>query len=714
MSLHEEIGALLAEVRESAKMTQGEIAKGLGVHQSRVSRMESGEGATNRDEYTAYLDLIPSDEAKRLKRILAVEWKHLPQPHLRHPDLNTLIEAEKALKRLYAFKSGDTVPQVLVGQAEMLFRRLLEFGEFLLDLHHSIAYVGDIGVGKTTAACRQAGLVISPTTAADLKGVILDTGGGRVTLCDVCVQGGTRFSIKIDPLPDEEVYRLVAEFCRSLQESGDGTTTSKQTDFKLPEETERALRNMAGLMRTRRRADIKAPPVDPAVELAKTFGTPDEFRAEVSSRLTLWRRTRRTIEFEGADELAGRHWLKDTFAAINNGRHPEFSMPGQITVTVPFPPYPGTAFALELVDTRGVDGSAIRPDIVAQLKDRRTVTVLCSKFNSAPDVSLHHLLKHITETEVDPTLNSRVVVLVLARSGEALAMRDDSGAAAQDILEGYDIKRNHVEDALSKLGLDGIDVHLFDSSSDDPEELTRFLIRKVEVLRKVQADGVDAVVSAVDQMLENVQRAQALAALEVINNELKIFANRHKALKDKRKPVHSRLIAAINDRHPRTVWAVTRRNGEFWNFNIYQHLGDGAAAEAKRRSALAVEGLREIIRNKLVDSSLATSHSFLKQLLDDAGTWEADFVKAARHHAVEVYRPNLSSAGALWSECEDKYGHRRDYRAEVAKEIENWFDENDNLDDKLEQLIQRAWRISFIHPLRKAAGEILMELPEAA
>ena len=43
---------------------------------------------------------------------------------------------------------------VLAGQAELLFRRLVEFGEFLLSLDHKIAYIGDIGVGKTTAVCR--------------------------------------------------------------------------------------------------------------------------------------------------------------------------------------------------------------------------------------------------------------------------------------------------------------------------------------------------------------------------------------------------------------------------------------------------------------------------------------------------------------------------------------------------------------------------------
>src|SRR5262249_42985473 len=150
-------------------------------------------------------------------------------------------------------------------------------------------------------------------------------------------------------------------------------------DFKLPEEVERALRNMCGLPRPPRKKGAAA--IDPAADLVKSFKTAEEFRAQVASRLALWRRTKRLAEFEGSDDSSGRAWLKDTFTRINNGRHDEFTLPGRITVTVPFDPVPGTPFEITLIDTRGVDGSAIRPDIIGQFRDQRTLLVLCSKFN---------------------------------------------------------------------------------------------------------------------------------------------------------------------------------------------------------------------------------------------------------------------------------------------------------------------------------------------
>jgi transcriptional regulator with XRE-family HTH domain len=703
MSLHEQTGSLLTECREAAKLTQKQVAERLGQHQSYVSRLESGEAEPSTSDYAAFLKAVGTAQARKLRAVLEARWTHLPPPPLRHPDFEALMEIEGALDRLHAFNSGPSVPHVLAGQAELLFRRLYEFGEFLLNLDHQIVYVGEIGVGKTTAACRQAGLITNPATPNDLKRMMLDTGGGRTTLCDVNVQGGERFSLEVEPLPDEEVYRLVEEFCRSVMGRGESDQpTSTSADFKLPEEVERALRIMANLPRPPRRKTGAQEP-DPASELALGRELAD-FKAEVASRLTLWRRTRRLIDFEGADQLAGRQWLRETFTAINNGRHSDFSLPGKITVTVPFTPVAGTAFNVTVVDTRGVDGSAVRPDILKQLKNRRALIVLCSKWGSAPDPSLQDLLKHVIETEVDPALMSRVAILVLARSGDALAMRHDSGESAQEASEGYEIKRGHVDDALHRINMNGIAIEVFDAANDVAAELTNFLINKIGELRVAQIGHAKATISAIDQMLDNVEKAQALATLEAVNEELRIFSQRHANLTANLRPVQNRLLNAVRALHARTVWASTRRGGEFWNFDVYQHLGDGAAAEAKRVCGPVVNGLREIIKNKLVDSRFETAHGFLGQLLDDVRAWESDFVTAARHHALAVYKPRLSTARALWTKTEDKYGQGLNYREEVAVDLEAWFEENEELQEELQRFIRRAWRTSVLKPLRNASG----------
>ena len=272
--------------------------------------------------------------------------------------------------------------------------------------------------------------------------------------------------------------------------------------------------------------------------------------------------------------------MKETFTAINNGRHSDFSLPAKITITVPFSLFSGTPFDITLIDTRGIDGSAIRPDLTSHLKNPRVVTVLCSKWGSAPDTSLQDFLKHMIETEVDPTLFSRVSVLVLARVGDGLSMRYESGESVEDPIQGYEIKRGHVEDALERLDMKGIDLTVFDATYDDPSDLTEFLVSKVVALRAARCDSARATIRTVDEMLRNVKEAEALATLDNINRELHIFVNRHKSMTREARPTSQRLLRAIRVLHPRSVWAATRRAGSYWNFDVYQYLGDGASADA--------------------------------------------------------------------------------------------------------------------------------------
>src|SRR5437667_7493449 len=100
MSLHVEIGSLLSQVRKASGLTQEEVAGRLGFHQSRVSRLETGELEPVTDDYVAYLKAVGTDQARTLRAAIEASWKHLPRPPLRHPDLATLMAAEAALVRL--------------------------------------------------------------------------------------------------------------------------------------------------------------------------------------------------------------------------------------------------------------------------------------------------------------------------------------------------------------------------------------------------------------------------------------------------------------------------------------------------------------------------------------------------------------------------------------------------------------------------------------
>ena len=113
-----------------------------------------------------------------------------------------------------------------------------------------------------------------------------------------------------------------------------------------------------------------------------------------------------------------------------------------------------------------------------------------------------------------------------------------------------------------------------------------------------------------------------------------------------------------------------------------------------------------IIESDLDNPELASARGFITQVRANAARWEADFVNAARHHAIAVYSQPLGRAQSVWDECERDYGlGRGGYREGVAEILRNWFEENVELREELERRVARAWETSFIVPLKQAAGQ---------
>src|SRR6266516_7940686 len=181
--------------------------------------------------------------------------------------------------------------------------------EFLTRQDHQIAFVGSIGVGKTTALSLAAGLTVSdPSTTLQNK-VVLETGSGRTTIGEVRVKSGPKWGLIVEPYSDLEIYQLVGDLCESLKEV---KTDSTQDRKEIPKELERALRNMAEWPSTSRKAaDGSRVREDGAAELAQTASL-EELRSAFASRLKLWSRQTREI-WAATEETAPQRWLRDTF-----------------------------------------------------------------------------------------------------------------------------------------------------------------------------------------------------------------------------------------------------------------------------------------------------------------------------------------------------------------------------------------------------------------
>src|SRR5579859_894167 len=391
-----EVGRVLERLRIETGRKQSEIAETLGLHPSRISRLETGAVQPTSEEVDRYLDAIGTDSAKLYREILAESWTEIGRPDPWHPNARELIDTAALLRRLDdELLADEMLPQSLSGQAQFLRGRLLGSTSYLASLAHSLALLGKIGDGKTTAGSFLTGLTRpSKKQPRDLRDeCLLATQRSRTTLCPVVIKGepaekgafSIRFRIAIEPVPNEEIYRLVREFATDLWDRRSGTKQSAEESRGLTTEVERAIRNMAGLKTQEAklaggRSEIRRE----EDELARNAGSIEELQSLIAERLRLFRRTERELVWTRANETDGRDWLKRIFAAINLGNVATVSLPARVTLTVPFTITSGSPFEIEVVDTKGIDGTATRPDIQATLDDPRCVPVLCTTLGDAP------------------------------------------------------------------------------------------------------------------------------------------------------------------------------------------------------------------------------------------------------------------------------------------------------------------------------------------
>ena len=118
--------------------------------------------------------------------------------------------------QIAALESELADNQPLLNQLKLLKTNLQSSREYLASTDHPIAFIGSIGVGKTTAICKLLGLV-------DEKGEsILSTSSGRTTLCEVEVRRGPHTRILITPCSSDEISSFLGDFADVIEMRNQG------------------------------------------------------------------------------------------------------------------------------------------------------------------------------------------------------------------------------------------------------------------------------------------------------------------------------------------------------------------------------------------------------------------------------------------------------------------------------------------------------------
>jgi hypothetical protein len=430
--------------------------------------------------------------------------------------------------------------------------------------------------------------------------------------------------------------------------------------------------------------------VDPAKNLAAELGSARELTVEILSRMDLPRRDRRESWYEAASNKGPLEWLKDTFERINNGRHPDFTLPAHVDLIVPTLMETGL-LTVSMVDTRGIDRVTARADLEEHLLDTHTVSILCSGFNDAPAQPVQHLLERARDIG-NPLIDSHSSVLVLARPGEALAVKDEAGIRAESDDEGYELKAEQVVTALTPFGLQRLPVEFFNSFADDPRRLRGLIVDRVESTRERFRQDLQTIVESARDLLANVEMQQVLEVQRDASRHVATWLRNHVDPPQAPGHVHDTLINEIRSAHVSTLNAAVRREGEWYSLSYSHQLGFGA----RRMGVVALRDWRTEFRG--ICSNLVETHPEATELLGQAirlmDQAYDDLLKKMQVAGAALYYEELQRAQVLWLELSSEWGKGPGYRDRVAQRQRTWFAEAAQAKVELETLgvLSREWR----------------------
>lgn len=686
----------LQELREEAGVSQAEVAKRLPFTASRVSRLESGDIALKPEEAQEIAKAIGTPRALEFAEYLGQDWQVLESPGFDHVSRPILWQAEVALRRLDDLQDDPDLKNVFLKQVESCREALKRVAGFLAGTEHSIAFIGSPGVGKTTAICGLAKLRDLSLEGLDRQ-MMLQTGGGRTTICEVHVRYGREYALSVASCSDEEMRQYVAEFCDHIIGLANTGEIAPGEAVGLSAEIDRALRNMTGLTVKRPKGpDGKLRQEDPARELAAAYPNREDLQAQVFSRLDLVRRQRTSVSYSRDSSMTGLHWVSRTFAQINYGRHPEFSLPRRIEVSLPDPILGETKVDLRLIDTRGVDEpKAPRRDLQSYLDDDRAIIVFCSSFKDAPDAAMLDVIDRAVQGGLRQSLVERGTIIVLPQDSEEKKVRDQHGEQASSIEEGRHIKEEQLTGTLKRLGISGLRVAFMDvSQPEDCEAIRDTIVAMVMELRRRASEQIASLVKTVDRLIANKANEQVKAVFEEVSRRIRVWTETNACIVDGGPRVERGLLSEMDSlRYASSLRASVNRRGDWYNFDYWHGLGHGARCEVVARTDKQLNDLKAVIANLRADDDLSEAHGFLEHL-------DAQFDEAVKNYHLEMqavgeaaFAEQLREDHSYWSQCRERWGAGPGYKSDIRGWTDRWFSEEARRERHtfIEAEMQRRW-----------------------
>lgn len=278
---------------------------------------------------------------------------------------------------------------------------------------YNLKFIGNIGVGKTTAICNLLGLVDANNKP------ILDVGSGRTTICDVYIRKNQNES--------NNIYTKTY----SLKEFRQLFSLLIDNPAQISTELQYAIRNMV------RSNGVESLSQD-LIEWKSKNKNLRDFKFIYSNRAKYKFRNTSFLSFISNDKETTLKWVKDNFHLINTGMEANIGLPRKIEIRLRKSIVNDDLNWEQIqyiIDTKGLENNNITPE-----NNQNTIEVYCSSFSNGPE---NNLIRYIENSNIN---KSNKVFLVLPKYDEPFRVHEAEG----NYENGISLKRCHFKQQLNE------------------------------------------------------------------------------------------------------------------------------------------------------------------------------------------------------------------------------------------------------------------------
>lgn len=552
----------------------------------------------------------------------------------------------------------------------------------------SVAFIGKIGAGKTSAICKASGLQYT-----DEKGKIVDilkTGSGRTTVCEVRIEHAAKISIRVEPLPSKEVERVVHNFAEFIwNKSKKNVSDDEEGGNLLSVELTRCIRNMLGLTIEKKKSEAKLS--DKAVELALTCESIVQLEELMYECLELDKRSELEIWPNESEAKNWHSWLKDNFAKVNDGKNKLISIPSLITINGPFP-LSRNGNTWKVIDTKGIDSYIRREDIRLILDTEEIFPIICSSFEDAPDADCRSFYDLSVELNLAARIARDATLLILDKnvSDKVPDIPDD----VIDTEERKKIGRTFREDQVITIITHEYKIPpntlTFDSWSDSESIIWQAIEDRKSAYIQSKRNDLERLMSASQELL-----SAESDKVHAFKRDLELLTSEWRKNADARTPDWGHFGVDISklfgNTHPRRLAACIDYSGLFYNLNVYEFINQRARSNSIVFCRNEIDCLKNellILRGKYPEFSTqidSLEHNYVEQF----NHFSSSVGEVSKEHWIE----QVQTCFAIWNSMACEWRTGTGYRLRVIAHWDKWLntDASKSIHESLLRKIASAW-----------------------